>query len=248
VLAFRRPPAPQSRAWPTISSRSSALAIIPIDPTSPAGLLTIGGRSVLDATIRALRAVPAIGPIVLALEGVDASAWLAAIERPEELRVSATSTHADRWRAIAEALEAEPSLDTVVLHEPERPLLTPASVMALLTALRDGGVVLGVAVHESIKRVVDGLVVGSVARETVHAVQAPFVFRREPFAMAVRQAVADRWTCRDELQLARMAGIRLHLVDGSRSNLPIRSARDARFAELRSGAGERGLDVATAGR
>ena len=248
VLAFRRPAAAQSREWPTITTASSSLAIIPIHPTSPAGRLTIGGRSVLDATVRALRAVPSIGPIILALEGVDAGTCLSAIERPDELRVSVTATHADRWQAIAEALDAEPTLDTVLLHEPERPLLTPASLTALLAALRGDGALLGVAVHETIKRVVDGLVVETIPRETVHAVQAPCVFRREPLAIAVKRAVAERWTCRDELQLARTAGLSLHLVDGPRSNLPIQSARDARYAELRSMAGELRLDVAMAAR
>ena len=133
----------------------------------------------------------------------------------------------------------------MLLHEPERPLLTPDTLEALLAALRDDGVVLGIAVHESIKRVADGRVVGTIPRETIHAVQAPFVFRGEPFAIAVERAVAERWTCRDELQLARVAGLRLHLVDGPRSNLRIQSAREARYAELLPMAGDLRLDVAT---
>ena len=198
--------------------------------------------------MRALRAVPSIGPIVLALEGVDADTCLAAIEHPDELRVAVTTTHSNRWQAIGAALEVDPSLGTVLLHEPERPLLTPASLTALISALRGDGALLGVAVHETIKRVVAGRVVGTIPRETVHAVQAPCVFRRAPLATAVAQAVAERWTCRDELQLARDAGLRIHLVDGLRSNLPIQSARDARYAELRSMAGELRFDLALAAR
>jgi 2-C-methyl-D-erythritol 4-phosphate cytidylyltransferase len=209
--------------------------------------LTISGRSVLDATVRALRAVPSIGLIVLALDGIDAGVCLSAIERPAELRVAVTATRANRWQAIEEALDTEPSLTTVLLHAPERPLLAPASLMALLAAPRGDGAVLGVAVHETVKRVAGGIVVATIPRETLHAVQAPFVFRREPFAAAVRRAVEEGWTCRDELQLARRAGLRLRLVDGPRSNVPIQSALDARYAELRSMAGGLGLDAAAAG-
>lgn len=245
MLGFRRP-ASQSREWSIITSESSSLAIIPIHPTSPAGQLTIGGRPVLDATVRALRAVPSIGPIILALEGVDADACLSAIEHPEDLQVAVTATYSNRWQAIAAALELEPSRATVLLHEPERPLLTPASLTALLTGLRGDGALLGVAVHETVKRVVAGRVISTIPREGMHAVQAPCVFRREPLASAVSQAVAERWTCRDELALARAAGLSVHLVDGLRSNLPIQSARDARYAELRSMAGELRLDVALA--
>ena len=92
VLAFRRPAGSQRREWPTITSTSSPLAIIPIHPTSPAGQLTIGGRSVLDATVRALRAVPSIGSIVLALEGVDAGDG----DEPSPIRIA--NALADRVR------------------------------------------------------------------------------------------------------------------------------------------------------
>ncbi len=229
-----------------ITSAASSLAIIPIGPTSPARTLTIGGRPVLDATVRALRATPAIGPIVLALDGVDAADCLSAIEDPDALGVTATATHASRWQAIAAALEAQPSPDTVVLHEPDRPLVTPDTIAALLAGIRADGAVLGLAVHETVKRVVGGRVVDTVPRETVHVLQAPSAFRRRALAAATARAVAERWACVDELQLALAAGLRVHLVDGSRANLAILSARDARYAELRSAAAEVRLDAAQA--
>lgn len=238
------PSSAKSREGSTIATAASSLVILPISAASPATRLVIGGRSVLDATVRALRAAPGIGPIVLALDGVDADACLSAIEHADELRVSATAPFPDRWRAIAAALEAEPSLETVVVHEPERPLLAPESLDALLDAIAADGAVLGTAVHETVKRVVGDRVVATIPRETLHAVQAPCAFRRDALAGALARAVDERWTCRDELGLARTAGLSLRLVEGPRSNLSIQSARDARYAELRSVAAGQVVDVA----
>ena len=196
--------------------------------------------------MRALRQVPSIGSIILALEGVDAAACLSAIDRPDQLDVRVTPTFSNRWPAIAAALRMEPSPSTVLLHEPERPLLTPVTLQALLGALQSDGAMLGVAVHETIKRVVGNRIVGTIPRETIHAVQLPCVFRRQSLSAAVARAIDEHWTCADELQLAREAGLEIHLVGGQRNNLPIQSTRDARFAELRSFAASVVLDAAQA--
>lgn len=196
--------------------------------------------------MRALRQVPSIGSIVLALEGVEAGDCLTAIDHPETLGVRVTPTFSNRWQSIEAALRMEPSSPTVVLHEPERPLLTPVTLQALLGAVRADGAMLGVAVHETIKRVVGNKIVGTIPRETVHAVQLPCVFRRESLSAAVGRAIAEQWSCADELQLAREAGLEIHLVGGQRNNLPIQSARDARFAELRTFAASLVLDAAQA--
>lgn len=171
---------------------------------------------------------------------------LSAIDHPEQLDVRVTPTYANRWDAIAAAMLMDPSPSTVLLHEPERPLLTPVTLQALLGALDADGAMLGVAVHETIKRVVGGRIVGTIPRETVHAVQLPCVFQREAFSVAVHRAISQGWTCTDELQLARQAGLEIHLVGGQRNNLPIQSMRDARFAELRSLAAGLVLDAAHA--
>lgn len=235
MLASRRSGTPRTRKKElNIAPPASTLAIIPIHERTTAGVLTIGGRSVLDATVRALRAVPAIGPIVLALENVDPVLCLEAIPHPEDLQVIVTASLPDRWRAIAAALEIEPSLSTVLLHAPERPLLTPASLNALLDGLTGDGALFGIPVHETIKRVVGGRIVATVPRESLHVSQLPCAFRRAVVARATQRAIEQHWTCENEVQLARAAGIRLQLVSGQRFNLPITSALDARYAELRS--------------
>lgn len=221
------------REDPVTVSKELAVAIIPIRRGSSSATLTIAGRSVLDGTIRALRAVPSIGSIALALENIDQAACLAAIERPETLGLRVTETMASRWLAMDAALELLDGSPIVVVHEPDRPLVS-ADGLAMLLSRSDEfeAAVTAVPVQDTIKRVRGQQIVDTVPRETLHISQTPWVFRREVLAAAVQQAIADRWDVRDELQLARKAEIRVQLAEGYRFNLPIASAADARYAEI----------------
>ena len=219
-----------------ILSQEQVLAVVPIRPGNPAATLTIGGASVLDGTIRALRAVPTIGPIVLALEGVDATSCLSAIERPDDLDLAVTPTRADRWQAIEAALDVSRRSDIILLHDPDRPLVSASGITELLVQAQPYEATLtAMPVHGTIKRVGAGRIAGTVKRESLHVSQTPWVFRREALARALRQAIDGRWVAEDELQLARAAGIRVHLAHGHGYNVPITSRADARFAEMAVG-------------
>ena len=219
-----------------ILSQEQVLAVVPIRPGNPAATLTIGGRSVLDGTIRALRAVPTIGPIVLALEGVDAASCLSAIERPEDLNLAVTATRVNRWQAIEAALDLTHRSDIILLHDPDRPLVSAAGITDLLAQSQPYEATLtAMPVHGTIKRVEAGRIVGTVERESLHVSQTPWVFRREVLAWALRQAIDEQWAPVNELQLARAAGIQVHLADGHGYNVPITSRADARFAEMAVG-------------
>lgn len=195
--------------------------------------MTIAGRSVLDGTIRALRSVPVIGPIILALEGVDATDCLAAIDHPDGLDLAVAPTRPDRWQAIMAALEMAGPSELVILHDPNRPLVSATGITSLLRRSHEFEATLtAMPVHGTIKRVAGGRIVGTVARDALHAIQTPWVFRRADLAAAICTAIAEGWAARDELHLARMAGIRVHLAEGHHFNVSIASQADARFAEL----------------
>lgn len=216
-----------------IDSKETAAAIIPIRRGCPSATLTIAGRSVLDGTIRALRAVPSIGPIALALEGIDRGACLSVVERPEDLELLVTETLPSRWLAIQSALELVGDARFVVVHEPDRPLISAAWLSSVLQRAEGfEAAMTAVPAHDTIKRVAGTQIVGTIPRETLHISQTPWIFRREVLARAVRQAIAGGWDVRHELDLARRAGIRMQMIEGHRFNQPIASPTDARYAEI----------------
>lgn len=198
----------------------------------------IAGRSVLDRTVSALRAVPAIGPIVLALEVVDAASCLSAIDRAEDLDLAVGPTRPDRWQAIEAAMAIAGRSEVVLLHDPDRPMVSAAAISSLLGQSADVEAILtAMPVHGTIKRVVAGRIVGTVGRDALQAVQTPWAFKRADLAAAIRRALVEQWPARDELHLARMAGIRVQVAQGHQLNVPIASRADARFAELAAGHG-----------
>ncbi|HVA87507.1 MAG TPA: 2-C-methyl-D-erythritol 4-phosphate cytidylyltransferase, partial [Candidatus Saccharimonadales bacterium] len=216
-----------------VVSQDVVVAVVPIRPGDSSVTLRIAGRSVLDGTIRALRAVEQIGPIVLAVQGIRNTDCLAVIENPRGLGISVTASWGSRWEAIRSALAMAGSGSTVLLHNPDRPLVSASGIVQLLAALRDvPAVVTAMPVHGSIKRVVDGRILATVPRDLLHVVQSPWVFQREPLERALRAAIAERWPASQELELVRLAGIPVRVAEGHRFNVPISSPADARFAEM----------------
>lgn len=210
------------------------MAVVAVRGADSVATLTIAGRSVLEGTVRALRAVPEIGPIVLALDGVD-GACLAAIEKLGivDVRVSASAPSGSRWLAISSALTVAGEGNSVLIQNADRPLISPTAVGQLLAASRHApSVVTAVPVHSSIKRVVEGRVVATVPRAALHAAQSPWLFERRVLEDALRLAIAGGWSPTDELELVRRANIPVRLVEGDPYNVPIASHADARFAEM----------------
>jgi 2-C-methyl-D-erythritol 4-phosphate cytidylyltransferase len=216
--------------------QNRVVAVVPLRPDDCAASLTIAGRSVLDSTVRALRSVPEIGSIVLALDGIPAAACLAAIDDPRSLGVVTSAPSTGRWAAVASALTVAGPAETVLLHDPDRPLVSAIGIGQLLRqAGPDAATVSAMPVHSSIKRVVDGRIVATVPRDNLHTAHSPWVFGREQLETVLRAAIDFGWTARDELELVRQAGIPVRIAEGNLFNVPIASRADARFAEMAVG-------------
>ena len=209
------------------------VAVIPIRQTDAVARLTIAGRSVLDGTVRALRAVDEIGPIVLAIEGEGARACLSAIESPGDLDLQVVDTAGSRWQAMRAALSVAGDSAAVLIQDPDRPLVSPAGIRRLLLEWRGHpSIVTALPIFSSIKRVVNGRVVTTVPRDSLHAAQSPWVFERAALEAALDAAITDNWPISHELELARRANIPVHLAEGHPYNVPIATHADARFAEM----------------
>ena len=222
-----------------VGDAADVVAIVPIRSDSSATSLSIGGGSVLRATIQSLRAVPRIGTIVLALEGPPPEGLTASIDSPGDRPVLASRPVRGRWAAIQAALDVGGDAETVLVQDPNRPLVSPATIAQLLAVKREAGaVVVAAGVVSSMKRVVEGRVVATVPRESLFVDQGLWRFKRTTLEAALHAAVAEGWDVPNELALAHRAGIPIAIASAEESNVAVVSRADARFAEL---AIERGL-------
>ena len=221
---------------------ADVVAIVPLRSDSTATSLTIHGRSIVGRTIEALRAVPRIRAIALALDGPPPDDLIQAIDGtdgPHGSRVLRSNPTRGRWPAILAALQLAPDSRSVLVQEPDRPLVSAAAITELLDRpIGPKGLVVASPVVSTIKRVVAGRVVGTVPRQDFHVEQGQRLFPRRAFEDALRRAVAEHWDAPTESELAGRAGIPLEIVAGQALDVPVSSQADARFAEL---AIERGL-------
>ena len=212
---------------------ADVVAVVPIRSDSTAASLTISGRSVVDLTIAALQAVPRIRAIALALDGPPPEGLVAAIDLQDGRSVLRSRPTRGRWSAMLAALDLAGDSQSVLVQEPDRPLVSPAAIGQLLDRSRGArGLVIATSVVSTIKRVVDDRVVATVPRERFYVQQGQWLFGREALEDALRRAVAEGWDARTEPELARRAGISLEIVGGQPLNVPVRSSADARFAEM----------------
>lgn len=210
-----------------------SLAVIPVRATHLTSSPTVAGRPILGETLWALRRIPEIAHLALALEGVEARACLTLVHRLDELGLKVTRTFDDRWQAILAAIDLYADADLVLLHEPNRPLVSGSRVRDLLrVAAEHDAAAAALPVRSCVKRVAAGRVVETVPREALHIVQGPWAFRAERLYGALQDAIQSGAPPRDELDLVARTGMDLHLVEGHRFDIRIASRADARFFEL----------------
>jgi 2-C-methyl-D-erythritol 4-phosphate cytidylyltransferase len=192
----------------------------------PKALVELAGRTLLQWSVDALRAVPAIERIVVALPaGADA---------PEG--TSGVRGGTVRSESVRLALAAAGMGDPVLVHDAARPLLTTELARATIEALEADetidGVIAAVPMTDTVKRVSGGVVLQTLDRDELWAVQTPQVFRRAALEQALdvsdellAQATDDAW-------LIERAGGRVGVVESTRENLKITTPHDLVVAEM----------------
>jgi 2-C-methyl-D-erythritol 4-phosphate cytidylyltransferase len=196
----------------------------------PKALVELAGRSLLQWSVDALRAVPAIEQIVVALPaGADAPEGTSGVRggraRSESVRLALAAAEGGRDR------------DLVLVHDAARPLLTGELARATIGALEADetldGAIAAVPMIDTVKRVTsDGVVVETLDRDELWGVQTPQVFRRAALERALEvpdevlaQATDDAW-------LIERAGGRVGVVESSRENLKVTTPHDLVVAEM----------------
>jgi 2-C-methyl-D-erythritol 4-phosphate cytidylyltransferase len=196
----------------------------------PKALVELAGRSLLQWSVDALRAVPAIEQIVVALPaGADAPEGTSGVRggrvRSESVRLALAAAGGGRDR------------DLVLVHDAARPLLTGELVQATIGALEADemldGAIAAVPMTDTVKRVTsDGVVGETLDRGELWAVQTPQVFRRAALERALdvpdevlAQATDDAW-------LIERAGGRVGVVESTRENLKVTTPHDLVVAEM----------------
>jgi 2-C-methyl-D-erythritol 4-phosphate cytidylyltransferase len=180
----------------------------------------------LHWSVDALRGVDAVTRIVIALPAD-------ALDQAPEGTVSVAGGQF-RSQSVKAALSAAGEGDPVIVHDAARPLATAQLFARSLSELEQSGadaVIAARPVTETIKEAEGPVVLRTVDRARLWAVQTPQVFRRS----ALEAALADdellsRAT--DDAWLIEQRGGEVRVISSAEPNLKVTTPEDLRLAEL----------------
>jgi 2-C-methyl-D-erythritol 4-phosphate cytidylyltransferase len=196
-------------------------------PGGPKALVELAGRPLLQWSVDALRAVPAIERIVVALPaGVDAPVGT--------IGVPGGAVRSESVRLALAAAGDGPDADLVLVHDAARPLLTAElAERVLASAAAVDAAIAAAPVTDTVKRAgADGLVVETLDRSELWAVQTPQVFRRDALERALEVSDDVLAQATDDAWLVERAGGSVAVVPAPRENLKVTTALDLALAEL----------------
>jgi 2-C-methyl-D-erythritol 4-phosphate cytidylyltransferase len=198
----------------------------------PKALVELAGRSLLQRSVDLMLAVSEIDRIVVALPpGVPAPEGTVGVEGGAVRSESVA-------RALTTVAGSGDSGDLVVVHDAARPLASAELVRRSLEALAsENGANLDAAiaaapVSDTVKQVNKGVVVQTLDRSELWAVQTPQVFRRAALERALDVSTEILAQATDDAWLVERLGGRVAIVPSSSENLKITTPLDLALAEL----------------
>lgn len=194
---------------------------------APKHLAPLGGRPLVQWSLDAARAVGDGVVLVLPPDDVQHAEAHTEVGAGADVVVAGGETRTASVRAGLAAVPDE--AEVIVVHDGARPLASPALFRAVVDAVTGGAdaAVPGLAVADTLKRVVHGTVTATVARDGIVAVQTPQAFR----AGVLRAAHDEGNEATDDAGLVESLGATVRVVPGEARNIKVTTTTDLEVAQ-----------------
>lgn len=175
-------------------------------------LIVVTGRDEVEPLRRLLADTIGIGPV----EAIKV------VEGGSERQYSV-------WNGLKASSEES---DVVLVHDAARPLVSRATIEAVIEAARQyGAAIAAVPEKNTVKVVEDGIVTATPDRAKLWAVQTPQGFSRSLLVAANEKAEADGFLGTDDASLVERYGAKVHVVMDSYENIKVTTPEDLVVAE-----------------
>jgi len=195
-------------------------------------VLPLAGRPMLAWSLRALEQAETIGLIVV-VAGSHTRQAVGSLVRDEGFaKVHAIVAGGERRQdSVGAGLEALPQgIEIVVIHDGARPLAEPELFdRCAVAAAECGAAIAATPVSDTLKRVTEGTIRGTVDRTGLWAAQTPQAFRLESLRTAM--AVSSGENVTDEARIYEVAGFPVAVVSSSLENMKVTHAEDIPVAD-----------------
>jgi 2-C-methyl-D-erythritol 4-phosphate cytidylyltransferase len=193
---------------------------------SPKHFALLGDRTMAQWAVDAARqAADGVVLVLPAPDPLEADDRRGGIENADVI-VTGGATRAASVRA---GLAVVPdTAEVIVVHDGARPLASPALFGAVVDAVTGGAdaAVPGLAVVDTLKRVVGDAVTSTVERDGMVAVQTPQAFRAD----VLRRAHASLSDATDDAGLVELLGATVRVVPGEPRNIKVTTPADLELA------------------
>lgn len=201
----------------------------------PKAFVPLAGVTLIERSIRALAESGAFSLIlpVLAAANFDRFGALGLGDEIEGLAppIEGGRERQDSMRAGLAALPAE--VELVAVHDAARCLVSARDVKAVVAAARTAdAAILAERAKDTIKRVVDRVIVETPVRTECWAAQTPQVARRDWLEEAVEAAAAEGRQATDDAQLLEWRGHAVKIIEATAPNPKMTRPEDLLWAEV----------------
>lgn len=198
-------------------------------------LQPLDGIPVLIRTLQALQAAQRVDEIIVAtrecdlVEIADLCRTYGISKCKKVIRGGESRAHS----VMLAALEASEGTELLAVQDGARPLVTPALIDAVIHAAeRCGAAAPAVAVNDTIKEAdSSGIVLRTLERSALRAVQTPQVFSADLLKGALQSALEQQIPITDDCSAVERLGKEVLLIEGEESNLKITTPGDLILAE-----------------
>lgn len=193
--------------------------------------LPLAGRRIVSWSLSAFAKVPEVGVLVLVTRPQDAELVREVVGAgPAEVEVvhggsSRQESELNALRHLAGRIGSG-AIDTVLLHDGARPLVTPKLITEVLRVAREhGGAMPGLAADDVFGA--DGDILGARPAGTVVRAQTPQGFRAQPLLAAYERAASEGFEGTDTASVVeRFSALPVHWVPGEEQNMKVTYPHD----------------------
>ncbi|MCX7615256.1 MAG: 2-C-methyl-D-erythritol 4-phosphate cytidylyltransferase [Clostridiales bacterium] len=197
-------------------------------------LCDLMGTPVIVHTLLSFEACPLIDEIVIVSRDEDIVEFSHLISEFEITKVSKVVKGGNsRTESVLSGLtEVRPGTRLVAIHDGARPLIMPELIeKAILCASEFSAAAPAVMLKDTIKEASGDVILRTVPRETLRAVQTPQVFDLDLIKAAISQSLREGRILTDDCQAVEYLNVPIHLIEGSYENIKITTPEDLSAAE-----------------
>ena len=191
----------------------------------------VAGQPLLAHAIAPFQECPSIERIVLVMASLNLKRGRDLVERYGFTKATALVKGGERRQdSVRLGLEALGGCDYVAVHDGARPLVTPELIARGLGAARETGAAApAIPIADTVKEAgPNGIVLRTLDRSRLWAVQTPQVFRYDLLLRAHREITAD---VTDDAAMVEALGEPVRLFEGSRANIKVTTVEDLTLIE-----------------